>query len=181
MKLHCLRRSGLVVLSALTVLSCFSSAQTGCNLTWASNCSQQLGGPAPPLCPNGSGNTCSLAITSTTVGNGMTVQLGQPNGGGSSVYCIDNSSNAVTVQWSEGTAMDTFIVAFNQTPFSNVTFSGGVGLPASGTTTATAGGCYEFLVVNCSSTQCAWADPRLVIKGGGGGGTAIPPHGGKGK
>jgi len=79
--------------------------------------------------------------------------------------------------------MDTFVVAFSTTPFSNLTFTGGVGLPASGTIPSTpqVSGCYEFLVVNCSSTQCAWADPRLVVKGGSGGGTALPPHGAKGK
>ncbi len=109
----------------------------------------------------------------------MTVDLGLPNGALSNFYCIDNSSNPVTVNWFEQTATDTFVVAFATTPFSgDVMFGNGTGLAATATipSTPAASGCYHFLVVNCSSTQCAWLDPRLVVKGGSG--TA---HGGKGK
>jgi hypothetical protein len=166
--MNCVRHFAVVLLFALTTLSCFSSAQTSIyvgqcsNYTWQDDCS---GANNANLCPSSGSGSCNMVI-SDVGGIAVATQQGSLP---SDYICVGPST---TINWAEGTATESFVVDFGtSTPFSNneAIFTGKAGTNASGSivsTTSSVPECNEYVILHCDSTSCTMGDPVVVVHGG---------------
>lgn len=157
-----------VLLFLLTVLSCFSSAQTTpinvgkcSSMSWGQNCSNVNA----PLCPSSGSGNCTMVITDNA--NGQAIAT--PQGGSATNYiCVQPGT---TVVWQEGNAAS-FLVSFGSTttPFPNVpVFSGNASTSPQGQIAnpgSSVPQCNEYVILHCGATSCTMGDPIVVVRGG---------------